>query len=353
MQYINPQIRLNADRSGAPHAPEDIIAVRHALAEAVAQELRYAGLPACVEFSNRPAQQQAGACVSVSTADSPAGGVYVTWNPSSSMIETAQRSAEPGTFDLLEPVIEHSVRVGSLMNEALKRVLVLAGFRTRDASELNDLSSGLHIAGRQPRQWFIASILAEGVVGLIASIRTFIPHKNNPLPRAEISAETKSRLTERGIRIAQKGLHGLTADGQQDHIRVIRRTAGALHSQEMARNGFWEANQALLELADELCLPTHEMSITQSAGRTSPQVLTAAYIALLADLERTQEGYDEAIEISEIWTATLLRRSHQAPADDQHELSRLFRESATEYDLAGHTLASVLAEAVCPTGEKR
>ncbi|WP_159048016.1 hypothetical protein [Streptomyces sp. WM6378] len=128
-------------------APEKVIAERHALAEAVCRELQHAGFPSYVDHPNAPAERQSGACVSLDTMDGPTGGVYVSWNPSESLAETALSFMKPDRFDLLEPLIEHSVRVSSLMDEAINSVLLLAGFRTRDATGLNDLTSGIHRRG--------------------------------------------------------------------------------------------------------------------------------------------------------------------------------------------------------------
>jgi hypothetical protein len=265
--------------------------------------------------------------------DSPAGGVYVSWNPSESLAETALSFMKPDRFDLLEPLIEHSVRVSSLMDEAINNVLLLAGFRTRDATELNDLASGIHVAGRQPRQWYIASILAEGVVGLIASIRACDPCDDDSRALVDISAEGKTRLTGRGIRIAQDGLHSLAADDLQDHIRAVRRIAGAMHSQDMARRGFWKADRSLLELTDELCLSPQEPPTETRSSLTSTQVLAAAYVALLGSLELADENTvedDDAVKITRAWTENLLRRLDEAPVEDRQELIRLFHEVAYE-----------------------
>ncbi|GGU44059.1 hypothetical protein [Streptomyces violascens] len=257
---------------------------------------------------------------------------------------------KPDRFDLLEPLIEHSVRVSSLMDEAINNVLLLAGFRTRNATELNDLSSGIHVAGRQPRQWYLAAILAEGVVGLIASIHACDPCEDDSSALVGISAEGKARLTGRGIRIAQDGLHSLAADDLQDHIRAVRRIAGAMHSQDMARRGFWKADRSLLELADELCLPPQEPSATTKSSRTSAQVLAAAYLALLGSLELADEDTidtDDAVKITETWTGTLRRRLDDAPAEDRQELIRLFNEAAgEETDPAVKAFASGLPVAV-------
>ncbi|MFD9488675.1 hypothetical protein ACFWBX_32880, partial [Streptomyces sp. NPDC059991] len=254
MTYIDPQVRANAEKNGIPHAPEEVIAERHALADAVCGELQHAGLPAYVEFSNAPSEGRAGARVSVDTMEVPAGGVFVGWHPGESLAEAVLGFMEPDRLDLREPVIEHGERVGSLMDAAIKSVLVLAGFRTRDASEINDLASGIHVAGRQPRQWFLAHILTEGVLGLISAIRSFDPSGDDRGARAGISAEGKARLTERGIRIVQDGLPSLADDDRRELARVFRRLAGAMHSQDMAQVGFWGADRSPLELADELCL---------------------------------------------------------------------------------------------------
>ncbi|WP_438297178.1 hypothetical protein [Streptomyces sp. HUAS TT7] len=350
MKYIDPKIRANAEKSGIPHASEEIIAAWHGLAEAVSQELQHVGLPSYVEFSNLPAERRVGACVCVNTMDSPAGGVYVTWNPSKSLAETAQSFMEPDRFDLLEPLIEHSVRVGSLMDEAISSALTLAGFRTRDATELNDLASGIHVAGRQPRQWYVASILTEGVLGLIASIRACDPCDDDPSALVGISAEGKARLTGRAIRIVQDGLHGLAGDDRQELTRVVRRVAGAMHSQDMARRGFWKADRSLMELADELCLPTQEPTIEVSPSPAPTQVLAAAYLTLLGSLDLADEdtvGDGDAIRITEAWTGTLLRRLDQAPAEDRQELIRLFQEAARqETDPAYRAFAATFPKAI-------
>jgi hypothetical protein len=123
-------------------------------------------------------------------------------------------------------------------------VLTLAGLRTREAAELNDLASGIHVACRQPRQWFIEHVLAEDVLGLIAAIRSCDPSGDDPDEPPGISAEGKARLSGRGIRILQNGLHRQTDDGRQEFARVFRRLAGAMHSQDMAHRCFWKADSA-------------------------------------------------------------------------------------------------------------
>ncbi|MBL1103889.1 hypothetical protein JK361_04585 [Streptomyces sp. 5-8] len=324
MTYIDTRTRANAAESGVPHAPEEVIAEWHALAETVCGELRHAGLPAYVVHPGAPADRRAGACVSVDTLDGPAGGVHVDWNPGDSLTDAALGCMEPGRSQLLEPVIEHYVRVGSLMDETIRSVLTLAGFRTRDAVELDDLSSGTHVAGRQPRQWYLEYILTEGVLGLIAALRSYRPSGDDPAEPAGAGAEGTARIAGRGIRIVQDGRHRLTDDDRRELDRVLRRLAGAMHSQDMAHKGFWKADRSLLELPDELCLP----------ARQSPaRVLTAAYLALLGSIESAGEDTvddDDAVEITEASTGTLLRRLDQAPDEDRRELIRLFREAARD-----------------------
>ncbi|MFC0844713.1 hypothetical protein ACFH04_13490 [Streptomyces noboritoensis] len=326
MTYIDPQVRANAERNGIPHAPEEVIAEWHTLAEAVCGELQHAGLPAYVEFSNAPSEGRAGARVSVDTMDGPSGDVYVGWNPGESLTEAVLGFMEPDRLDLREPVIEHGERVNLLMDTAIKSVLVLAGFRTRDASEINDLASGIHIAGRQPRQWFLAHILTEGVLGLIAAIRSCDPSDDDRGARAGISAEGKARLTGRGIRIVQDGLRSLADDDRQELARAFRRIAGAMHSQDMACRGFWAADRSLLELADELCLLPDRPLAMASSSLTPNRVLAAAYVALLGSIELADVdtvGGDDAVKITTASTGTLLRRLAQAPAEDRQELVHL------------------------------
>ncbi|MFI6469855.1 hypothetical protein ACIBL5_06265 [Streptomyces sp. NPDC050516] len=279
----------------------------------------------------------------------------MSWKVSESLTTTVLSFMEPDGLDLLEPVIEHAVRVGSVMDEAINKVLLLAGFRTRDATEFNDLDSGIHVAGRQPRQWYIASILTEGVVGLIASIRACDPSDDDPSAHVGISVDGKARLTGRGIRIAQDGLHSLTNDDRQEHMRVLHRIAGAMYGQDMARRGFWKADRSLLELADELSLPSQEPPTVARSSLTSTQVLAAAYLALLGSLELADEATidkDDTVKITETWTGTLRRRLDDAPAEDRQELIRLFHEAACEEtDPAYKSFASELLEAIGLVGE--
>ncbi|GAA0598457.1 hypothetical protein GCM10010394_30030 [Streptomyces crystallinus] len=339
MTYIDPQLRANAEKNGILHAPEEVIAERHALAEAVCGQLQHAGLPAYVEFSSAPSESRAGARVSVNTMGGPAGGVYVGWNPGASLAEAVIGFMEPDRLDLREPVIEYGEKVGSLMDAAIRSVLVLAGFHPRDASEANDLASGIPVAGTQPRQWFIVHILAEGVLGLIAAVRSCAPSGDDRGPRAGISAEGKARLTGRGIRIMQDGLHGLGDDDRQELARMFRRLAGAMHSQDMARRGFWAADRSTLELADELCLLPDKPRAMAGSSPTPAQILAAAYLALLGSIELADKDTvdkDHATEITSAWTGTLLRRLDQAPAEDRQELVRLFRQAAREETNPAH-----------------
>ncbi|NEA63824.1 hypothetical protein [Streptomyces sp. SID12488] len=350
MTYVDPQKRKNAEENGIPHAPEKVIAEWHSLAETVCRELRHAGLPAYTQHPNTLADMQAGACVSVDTVDGPAGGVHVSWNAGETLTEAALGYMEPDRLDLGEPVIEHGVRVGALMDETIRSVLTLAGFRTCDAVELNDLAPGTHVAGRQPRQWFIEYILTEGVLGLIATIRSRDPSGDNSGEPTDISVEGRVLLTARAIRIVQDGLHRLTDDDRQESARVFRRLAGAMHSQDMVYRGFWKANRSLLELPDELCLPTQEPPAEAGGPVTRSQVLVAAYLALLGSIELADEDTvdeDAAVKITEAWTGTLLRRLDEAPDEDRQELVRLFREAAREETNSAHkTFASGFPEAI-------
>ncbi|MCX4760013.1 hypothetical protein OG562_03200 [Streptomyces sp. NBC_01275] len=303
-----------------------------------------------MQHPNTLADRQVGACVSVDTIDGPAGGVHISWNAGESLIEAVLEFMEPDGLDLREPVIEHGARVGSLMDETIKSVLTLAGFRTRDAVELNDLAPGTYVAGRQPRQWFIEYILTEGVLGLIAAIRSCDPSGDDSGEPAGISVEGKARLTGRGIRIVQDGLHRLADDDRQEFARVFRRLAGAMHSQDMVYRTFWNADRSLLELPDELCLPAQEPPAAADNSVTRSQVLAAAYTALLGSIALADEDTvddDDAVKITEAWTGTLLRRMNQAPDADRHELIRLFREAACkETDPAHKAFASSFPEAI-------
>ncbi|MER5340534.1 hypothetical protein [Streptomyces mirabilis] len=350
MTYIDPQKRANAEKNGSPHAPEEVIAEWHALAKKVCRELQHAGLPADVQHPNTLADRQAGACVSVDTIEGPTGGVHVSWNAGESLTEAALEFMQPDRLDLSEPVIEHGTRIVSLMDETIKSVLTLAGFRTRDAVELNDLAPGTYVAGRQPRQWFIEHILTEGVLGLIGAIRSCDPSGDDSGEPAGISAEGKARLTGRGIRIVQDGLHRLADDDRQEFARVFRRLAGAMHSQDMVYRGFWKADRSLLELPDELCLPAQEPPAVAGTSVIRSQVLAAAYMAVLGSIELADEDTvddDEAVKITEAWTGTLLRRLDQAPDEDRQELIHLFREAAREEtDPAHKAFASGFPEAI-------
>ncbi|MFH9404624.1 hypothetical protein ACH4JS_33390 [Streptomyces sp. NPDC017638] len=350
MTYIDPQKRANAEKNGSPHAREEVIAEWHALAEKVCRELQRAGLPAYVQYPNTLADMQAGACVYVDTVEGPAGGVHVSWNAGASLTEEIFDFMQPDRLDLLEPVIAHGTRVASLMNETIRSALTLAGFRTRDAVELNDLAPGTYVAGRQPRQWFIEHILTEGVLGLIAAIRTWYPSDDGSGESAGISAAGKARLTERGIRIMRDSLHRLPDDDRLELARVFRRLAGAMHSQNMASRGFWEADRSLLELPDELCLLPQEPSAVAGGSVTRSQMLAATYIALLGSIELADEdtvGVDGAVKITEAWTGTLLRRMERAPDEDRQELIRLFREAAREEtDPAHKAFASGFSKAI-------
>ncbi|MFH9552874.1 hypothetical protein [Streptomyces sp. NPDC017435] len=350
MTYVDPQKRASAEEYGVPHAPEEVVAEWHALAEAVCRELQYAGLPAYVERPGTLAGRQAGARVSVDTMDDATGGVHVSWNAGESMTEAALGSMEPDRLDLLEPVIEHGTRIGSLMDETITSVLTLAGFRTRDALDLNDLAPGTHVTGRQARQWFIESILSEGVLGLIAAIRACDPGGGDSGEPAGIGTEGKALLTGRGIRIVQDGLHRLADDDRQEFARVLRRTAGAMHSQDMARKGFWKADRSLLELPDVLCLPTQEPPAVATAVVPRSRILAAAYVTVLGCIEMADENTidaEEAVKITEAWTGTLLRRLDQAPHEDRQELIRLFLEAAREEtDPAHRAFASRFPETI-------
>jgi hypothetical protein len=209
---------------------------------------------------------------------------------------------------------------------------------TRDAAELNDLAPGTHVAGRQPRQWFIEYILTEAVLGLIATIRSCDPSDDSGEP-ADISVAGRVLLTARAIGIVQDGLHRLTDDDRQEFARVVRRLAGAMHSQDMVYRGFWKANRSLLELPDELCVPTQEPPAEAGDPVTRSQVLVAAYLALLGSIELADEDTvdeDAAVRITEARTGTLLRRLDEAPDEDRQELIRLFREAAREETDSAH-----------------
>jgi hypothetical protein len=345
LTYVDPHKRAYAEESGCPHAQEEVIAEWHALAEAVCRQLRHAGLPAYVQQPGTLADRQAGACVHVDTLEGPAGGVHVSWNAGESLTEAVFGCMQPEGLDLREPVIEQGARVVSLMDETIRSVLTLAGFRTCDAVELNDLAPGTYVAGRQPRQWYIEYVLTEGVLGLIAAIRSCDPDGDRP----GISEEDKARLTGRGIRIVQDGLHRLADGDRQELTRVLRRLAGAMHSQDMEYKGFWEADRSLLELPDELCLPAQQPPAAAGTPVTRSQVLAAAYVALLGGIEPAGEDTidDDAVKITEAWTGTLLRRLDQAPDEDRRELIRLFRETAREEtDPAHKAFASGFPEAI-------
>ncbi|WP_371669670.1 hypothetical protein OG985_19615 [Streptomyces sp. NBC_00289] len=303
-----------------------------------------------MEHPNTLADRQTGACVSVDTIDGPAGGVHVSWNAGESLTEASLGFMEPDRLDLLEPVIEHGARVGSLMDETIKSVLTLAGFRTRDAAELNDLAQGTHVAGRQPRQWFIEYILTEGVLGLIASIRSCDPSGDDSGELSGISVAGKARLTGRGIRIMRDGLQRLADDDRREVARVFRRLAGAMHSQDMVYRGFWKADRSLLELPDELCLPAQEPPAPTGTSVTRSQVLAATYMALLGSIELADADTvdeDDAVKITEGWTGTLLRRLDQAPDEDRQELIHLFRQASDEETAPAHkAFASGFPEAI-------
>ncbi|TXJ85961.1 hypothetical protein E2C11_04090 [Streptomyces lavendulae] len=350
MTYIDPQKRANAEDNGVPHASEDVLAEWHALAEAVCQELQRAGLPAYVQPPGTLADRQAGACVRVDTLEGPAGGVHVSWNAGDSLTEAVLGFMEPDRLDLGEPVIEHGARIDALMNGTIRSVLALAGFRVRDAAELDDMAPGTHVAGRQPRQWFIEYLLAEGVLGLITAIRSHGPRDDDPGEPAVHSAEGRARIAERGIRIVQDTLHRLADAERQELARVLRRLAGAMYGQDLALRGFWTADRSLLELPDALCLPSREPSVPAGPQMSGPQVLATAYLALYRDLELADEDTvtdDDAVDITEAWAGALLRRLEQAPDEDRQELIRLFREAAREEtDPALRTFASTFPEAI-------
>jgi hypothetical protein len=345
LTYIDPHKRANAEKSGSPHAEEEVIAEWHTLAETVCRELQHAGLPAYVQHPNTLADRQAGACVHVDTIEGPAGGVHVSWNAGESLTEAVFGFMQPDRLDLREPVIEHGTRVVALMDETIRSVLTLAGFRTSDAVESNDLAPGTLVTGRQPRQWYVEHILTEGVLGLIAAIRSCDPSGDHP----GISPAGKARLTGRGLRIVQDGLHRLTDDDRQELARVLRRLAGAMYSQDMAK-GFREADRSLLGVPEELRLSAQEPPAVAGTSVTRSQVLAAAYMALLGGIELVGEDTvddDDAVEITEAWTGTLLRRMDQAPDEDRQELIRLFREAAREEtDPAHKAFASGFPEAI-------
>ncbi|MGW1749947.1 hypothetical protein ACWCRD_30895 [Streptomyces sp. NPDC002092] len=346
MTYIDPQKRANAEKNGSPHAQEENIAEWYALAEVVCRELQHAGLPAYVQHPGSLADGQAGACVHVDTVEGPSGGVHVSWNAGETLTEAVFEFLQPDRLDLGEPMIAYGTRVVSLLDETIRNVLTLAGFRTCEAAELDDSAQGTHVAGRQPRQWYIEHILTEGVLGLIAAIRSFEPSGDHP----GISAEGKARLTGRGIRTVQEGLHRLPDDDRQELVRGMRRLAGAMHSQDLATRGFWEADRSLLELPDEVGLPTQEPPAASRPPVTRSHVLAAAYTALLGSIELADEKTvddDDAVKIIEAWTGTLLRRLNQAPNEDRQELIRLFREAAREEtDPAHKAFAAGFPEAI-------
>ncbi|MFC0844797.1 hypothetical protein ACFH04_13920 [Streptomyces noboritoensis] len=193
-------------------------------------------------------------------------------------------------------------------------------------------------------------ILTEGVLGLIAAIRSCDPSGDDRGARAGISAEGKARLAGRGIRIVQDGLHSLADDDQQELARAFRRLAGAIHSQDMACRGFWAADRSPLELADELCLLPDEPLARASSSTTPTQILAAAYLALLGSIELADEDTidrHDAVEITSAWTGTLLRRLAQAPAEDRQELIHLFQQAAREEtDPAHKAFASGFPETI-------
>ncbi|MFE1911587.1 hypothetical protein [Streptomyces anandii] len=333
MTYIDTEKRAHAEKNGTPHAAEEVIAEWHALADAVCRELLHAGLPAHVERPGAPACIQPGACVHVDTGEGPAGGVHISWNAGESLTEAVFDCMQPERLDLQAPVIAHGTRVVSLMEETIKEVLKLSGFRTCAAVEFDNPAPETHVAGRQPRQWFIEHILTEVVLGLIAAIRSPEPRGDGSGEPAGISVEGKARLTGRSIRVVQEGLHRLADDDRQELARTFRRLSGTMHSQDSAFSGFWKADRSLLELPDELCLPSQQPPTVTRASITPAHVLAAAYMSLLATLKLADEdtiAHDVAVKITGAWTGTLLRRLDQAPDEDRQELIRLFREAADE-----------------------
>ncbi|MFJ3310682.1 hypothetical protein ACIPSA_48590 [Streptomyces sp. NPDC086549] len=162
--------------------------------------------------------------------------------------------------------------------------------------------------------------------------------------------EGKARLTGRGIRTVQEGLHRPAEADRQEFARVFRRLAGAMHSQDMVYRGFWKADRSLLELPAELCLPAQEPPTVAGTPVTRAQVLAAAYMTLLGSIELAAADTvddDEAVKITEAWTATLLRRLDRAPDEDRQELIHLFREAADEeVDPTHKAFASGFPEAI-------
>ncbi|GAA3132798.1 hypothetical protein [Streptomyces echinatus] len=330
MTYIDPQKRANAEQNGMPHAAEEVIAEWVALAESVCLELRRAGLPAHMSPLGAPASQQAGARVHVDTIDGPAGGVHVEWNAGETLTEAVFARMQPDGLDLPDPVIAHGAQIVSLMDETIRGVLAFVGFRTQDAVELNDLAPGTHVAGRLPRQWYIEHVLAEGVLGLIAAIRSSSTDSD---PAAGDSAEGRDRLTGRGVRIVQEGQYLLPDDDRQELARVLRRLAEAMYGQDMACRGPWEADRSLLDLPDELCLATRAPLIVTGTPATRRELLAAAYVALLGSIELAEADLiddEHAARITEAWTGTLRRRLEPVPDEDRQELVRLFRQVARE-----------------------
>ncbi|MFC9281490.1 hypothetical protein [Streptomyces collinus] len=350
MTYIDPQKRADAEANGSPHAPEEAITEWHALAKAVCRELLQAGLPAHVQHPGSMADGQVGACVGVDTVEGPAGGVHVSWNAGEALTEAVFGFMQPDRLDLPEPVIAQATRVVSLMDETIRSVLALAGFSTCEAAELNDLAPGTHVAGRQPREWFLEHILAEGVLGVITAVRNCQPSGDDSDEPTGISTEGEARLTGRGIGVVQGAMHRLTDDDRQELARVLRTLAGAMHSQNMAYRGFWKADRSPLHLPDELCLPVQGSQAVPSPSVTRSQVLAAAFMALLGNLDLADEHTvddDDAVKITEAWVGTLLRRLEQAPDEDRRELIRLFREAAREEtDPSYRTFASGFPEAI-------
>ncbi|MFC8694992.1 hypothetical protein [Streptomyces parvus] len=112
-------------------ASEAEIAERNERAAKVAETLTSAGF--VVQQNVDQETELQGAMVSVDPADDSSGGVFVQWNASSSLNESAAKNALEGGND--SPIFRHFGFVVERMNATLIAILGSAGFDAVDADD--------------------------------------------------------------------------------------------------------------------------------------------------------------------------------------------------------------------------
>jgi hypothetical protein len=105
-------------------ADDVTLAVRHKLADRVRTALKYAGVPT---YPSGTTQVRSAAGVEVDGGNDEAGGVYVTWEPSSELVQAVIDSYTAGRTD--GPINETYFAITLAMRNALVQILRHSGFR--------------------------------------------------------------------------------------------------------------------------------------------------------------------------------------------------------------------------------